>query len=239
MLKLVQHNREKKMRYHIEFNLELRKNPYPGRYIAIEGIDGSGKTTQVKRLKKYFEEQGKDVIAIREPRKTGLIGDIVQKVLTGEIEMPSTALQYLFSTDRVIHHEEVIIPALKQGKMVISDRCFWSAIVYGILDRTGGKYNFNEGKLLLISQSILSMYHQFIVPDYTFYLKISLQTALARISGKKGEKEIYEDKDKLKKLIEGYEWLYRKFANEITVIDGEKKTEEVTKEIVATISSIM
>ncbi|MEK7517308.1 MAG: dTMP kinase [Patescibacteria group bacterium] len=220
------------MKYHIDFDIELRRNPYKGKYIAFEGIDGSGKTTQVDRLVKYFKKKDKSVIDVREPRKEGLIGDIVQRVLTGKIKMSSVALQYLFSTDRVLHHEEVIIPSLKNGKVVISDRCFWSAIVYGILDRTRGRYNFEDADFLLTAHSILSMYHRFIVPDYTFYLKTSLTTALNRISKKDDLKEIYDDKNKLEQLIVGYDWLAKKFSNEITVVDGEGSVEEVTEEII-------
>lgn len=220
------------MQYHIEFDIELRQNPYKGLYIALEGVDGSGKTTQSDRLIKYFEKKGQSVLQVREPRKEGLIGDIVHKVLTGKIKMSPVALQYLFSTDRVLNHEEVIIPALKSGKVVISDRCFWSAIVYGILDRVKGRYNFENADFLLIAHSILSMYHRFIVPDDTFYLKISLATAMDRISGKDDFKEIYEDREKLKQLIVGYDWLAKKFSKEITVVEGEKKVGEVTGEIV-------
>ncbi|MBI3092936.1 MAG: dTMP kinase [Candidatus Levybacteria bacterium] len=220
------------MKYHIEFDLEFRKNPHKGLYIAVEGIDGSGKTTQVERLAQYFRSQGKTVVQTREPRKEGLIGDIVQKVLTGQQKVPSVALQYLFSTDRVLHHEDVILPALKKGKIVVSDRCFWSAIVYGILDRTRGSYNYKDADLILIAHSILSMYHRFTVPDHTFYLKVSLVTAILRIGKKDDVKEIYEDKEKLKKLIEGYEWLATKFPQEITIVDGEKSVEEVAREIV-------
>lgn len=226
------------MKYHIEFDLELRKNPYKGLYIAVEGIDGSGKTTQVEKLAEYFRSQGKTVVQTREPRKEGIIGDIVKKVLTGQQKIPSLALQYLFSTDRVLHHEDVILPALKTGKIVVSDRCFWSAIVYGILDRTDGNYDYKDANLILIAHSILSMYHQFTVPDYTFYLKISLETALLRIAQKSDVKEIYEDKEKLKKVIEGYEWLIKQFGKAITVIDGERGVEEVTSEILSGISSI-
>lgn len=223
------------MKYHVELDIELKKNPYKGLYIALEGIDGSGKTTQVEELARYFESIGKTVVRTREPRKEGLIGDIVQQVLTGKIKMPAVALQYLFSTDRVLHHEEIIIPALKASKVVISDRCFWSAVVYGILDRTGGKYDYNSADFILIAHSILSMYHQFIIPDYSFYLKIGLPTSVARISGKDDVKEIYEDKEKLKKIIGGYEWLAKKFAEEITSINGEGNVEKVTKEIVGRI----
>ncbi len=220
------------MKYHVELDIELKKNLYKGLYIALEGIDGSGKTTQTSSLAEYFKSKGKTVVQTREPRKEGLIGDIVQKVLTGKVKMLPVALQYLFSTDRVLHHEEVVIPALKQGKIVISDRCFWSAIVYGILDRTGGKYDFENVNFLLIVHSILSMYHQFTVPDYTFCLQISLATVLKRISRKDDVKEIYEDKDKLQKVIEGYEWLSKKFKNEITIVDGEGSVEKVTREII-------
>lgn len=221
------------MQYHVELDIDLKRNPYKGLYIALEGIDGSGKTTQVEELAKYFKKQGKTVVATREPRKEGLIGDIVQKVLTGKVKMSSIALQYLFSTDRVLHHDELVIPALKSGKIVITDRCFWSAVVYGILDRNAGKYDYKSANFLLMAHSILSMYHQFIIPDYAFCLRVSLATSVARISKKDDVKEIYEDREKLQRVIEGYDWLSKKFTNEITVIDGNGSVDRVTKEIVA------
>lgn len=223
------------MKYHVELDIDLKRNPYKGVYIAMEGIDGSGKTTQVEELTRYFKSKGKEVVATREPRKKGLIGDIVQKILTGKIKVSSVALQYLFSTDRVLHHEELVIPALKAGKIVITDRCFWSAIVYGILDRTGGKYDYKSADFLLIAHSILSMYHQFMVPDYTFFLDISLKTALSRVSQKKGKREIYEKEEKISKVKKGYEWLVSRFNKEIIVIDGEESVEKVTKAIVGRI----
>jgi len=223
------------MKYHLELDIDLKKNPYQGKYIAVEGIDGSGKTTQVEKITEYFKARGKNVIRTREPRKTGIIGEIAQKVLNGELKMSPLALQYLFATDRVLSQEEVIIPALKRGDIVVSDRCFWSAIVYGILDRTGGKYDYNEADFMLVVYSILSMYHRFIVPDYTFYLKIPLTTALSRLKKKDDTKEIYEDKEKLRKVMEGYDWLGEKFAREMITIDGGTPMDKVTKEIISKI----
>lgn len=225
------------MLYHVGLDIELKKNPYKGTYIALEGVDGSGKTTQVAKLAEYFRKLGKSVVATREPRKEGLIGDIVQQVLTGKLKMSAVALQYLFSTDRVLHHEDVIIPALKAGKVVISDRCFWSAIIYGVLDRTRGKYDYKDAEFLLIVHSLLSMYHQFIVPDYTFYLKVSLATALKRISSKADTLEIYENREKLQKAIEGYDWLSEKFAKEIITLNGEGSVSEVTERMIRKISN--
>lgn len=224
------------MKYNVNFDIELKKNPYPGLYIALEGIDGSGKTTQVEKLAEYYRSLGKKVTTTREPRKEGLIGDLVQKVLLGTEKVPSVSLQYLFSADRVINHEEVVLPALKKGEVVITDRCFWSAIVYGILDRTGGNYDKNDTDLLLITQSILSMYHQFTVPNYSIYLKIDLKTAMGRIKTKADEKEIYEDKNKLQKLITGYDFLQKKFKDEITVVNGAGNVADVTKKLIERIS---
>ncbi|MDP3988311.1 MAG: dTMP kinase [Candidatus Levybacteria bacterium] len=224
------------MKYHIAFDIDLKRNPYSGKYIIVEGIDGSGKTTQVEKLCEYFQKQGKEVVCTREPRKVGLIGDLIQKVLLGKTKLPPAAFQYLFSTDRVIHHQDVIIPALKAGKIVISDRCFWSAVVYGIMDKKE-EYTLDDVKHLLVAQSILSMYHQFIVPDFNFYLRISLETSVARILKKKDPKEIYEDSEKIKRAVEGYEWVVDYFKKEFTIIDGEKGVGEVTEEILSHLSS--
>ena len=226
------------MKYHIDFEIELKKNPYKGLYIVLEGTESAGKTTQVQRLAKYFESQGKKVVTTREPRKKGLIGDLVHQVLLGKLKLNPIAFQYLFSADRVLSHEEVIIPALKSGKIVISDRNFWSAVVYGVLDRTNGKYNKEIMDQLLVAQSILSFYHQFIVPDFTFYLKIPLDVSVKRLLQKKGKKEIYEETEKIEKIIKGYDFVFSNFENEIITIDGTKKIEDVTKEMVSKINLI-
>lgn len=220
------------MKYHVSFDIDFKRNPYKGTYIVIEGIDGSGKTTQVARLAKHFAEKGRKVIETREPRKdnTSLIGELIQKILHGKTDIPPVAFQYLFSADREMHHEELIVPSLKQGKCVISDRCFWSAIPYGIIDREG-KLDEKTGEYMLVAQSILSLYHQFIIPDYTFYLETPLTMAMKRLKGVHEEKEIYEDRKKLAKTIKGYNWLLQEFPKEFIVIDASKSVDEVTEEI--------
>lgn len=225
------------MKYHIDFELDLKRNSDKGLYIALEGIDAAGKTTQLTELSSYFKSKGKKVVTTREPRKEGFIGDIIHQVLLGKVKIPAKALQYLFSTDRVIHHEELILPALERGDVVISDRSFWSAVVYGILDKNEENYQVESTDQLLVAQSILSFYHQFTVPDVTFYLKIPLSESLKRMEEKHKEdtKEIYEDKNKLEKVIGGYDWLFEKFSPEITEIDGAGSIEEVRDRMIAEI----
>ena len=224
------------MKYHVSFDIDFKRNPYKGLYIVIEGIDGSGKTTQVERLTKYFNKQGKKIVTTREPRKDNksLIGELIQKILHGKTNIPPVAFQYLFSADREMHHEELIVPSLKKGNMVLSDRCFWSAIPYGIMDREG---NVDEktGAYMLAAQSILSFYHQFVIPDYTFYLDTPLATAMKRLKKANEEKEIYEDRKKLAKTIKGYDWLLQEFPKEFIVIDASKSVDAVTEEIIKSI----
>lgn len=217
----------------ISFDLEFRKNPYKGLYIAVEGIDGSGKTTQVEKLINHFKSKGRLVVATSEPRKDGsVIGKIIHEVLQSKIKIPSEALQYLYSADRVINHETVVEPALKAGKVVISHRCFWSVIPYGVLDKGISANETADTKVLFVAQGLLSMYHQFIMPDKTFYLDISVDAAMKRLSKMKKVRELYEKKEKLEKVVAGYKWLARQFPKEITVINAEQSEEAVFAQII-------
>lgn len=221
------------MKYHIDFDLELRKNPYKGLYIAVEGIDGSGKTTQVERLKDYFQKKGKPVVTTSEPRKgDSVIGKLIHQILQFKIKAPSEALQYLYSADRVINHKTVVEPALKAGKTVVSHRCFWSAVVYGVFDKGIFDYTKDETQVLFVAQGLLSMYHQFIAPDKTFYLDISVDAAMKRLIKMKKVRELYEEKEKLEKVVAGYRWLAKQFPKQITVINGERSEEEVFAQII-------
>lgn len=223
------------MKYHISFDIDFRRNTSKGLYIALEGIDGSGKTTQVERLVSALEKKGREVVHTREPRKgVGLIGKLIQDILHGKANISPVAFQYLFSADRQMHHQELILPALEAGKVVVSDRCFWSAIPYGLLD-VGEQIEKNNIQQKLVAQSILSFYHEFTVPDQTFYLDVSLDSAIERITKGDGANEIYEDRTKLKRALSGYQWLLEEFADEFTIIDANKEVDDVETEILARI----
>lgn len=219
------------MKYNVNFDIELKKNPYPGLYIALEGIDGSGKTTQVEELSKYFEGQGREVFKTHEPRREGAVGKLIHNVLQESVEVPAVSLQYLFAADRAIHQVQMIIPALESGKVVISDRTFWSSVPYGLLDKYLSEKEENPDQLLT-ALSILSMYHEFITPDAGIVLDVSVETAGERLASLSRKAEIYEKKDKLLKIKEGYDLLLEKFPEELIKVDAEKKVEKVTSEII-------
>jgi len=220
------------MKYHVEFDIQFKKNPHKGLYIVLEGINASGKNTQVVNLKKYFESQGKTVVTTDEPTHTLLVGKFVRKLITSGQQIPSSALQYLYTADRIINHETIILPALQKGKIVLASRSFWSAVVYGVMDRGGVNYTRPNADLLLVSQGILSMYHKTMLPDYTFHLDISVATALKRMKKLRRTKDIYETRDKLSQLLAGYRWLQKQFKDEFISIDAEKPIDAVTEEIV-------
>jgi len=205
------------MKYHLEFDLTFTRNTYPGKYFAFEGIDGSGKSTQASLLEKYFKDLGKDVLRTKEPTD-GEIGQLIRKVLNKKLIIPPISLQYLFCADRAVHIEEVVIPALKAGKIVISDRSLWSAITYGIVDQGVPE---NEKEHLLVSQNVMSMYGGFMIPDTTFLLDIPYEEALERVE-ERGEKEsIYDKSEKLKKIRLEYLWLSQKFPGVFSIVQGD------------------
>src|SRR4051812_38840306 len=101
------------MKYHVEFDIDFKRNPYKGVYIALEGIDGSGKTIQTEKLVEYLRSTGRDVVTTREPRKEeGILSGLIHAILFGKIKMSPVALQYLFTADRILNQEETVIPAL-------------------------------------------------------------------------------------------------------------------------------
>ncbi len=229
------------MKYQVSFNLDFRRNPYPGKLIVLEGIDGCGKTTQTELVSKRLEKLSKNVLTTKEPTREDEIGRLIHEVLQGKVKIPPAAIQYLYAADRVVHLEQVVLPALKEVKTVISDRYFWSSVAYGLADlpAQADLDSVTDKDRLLVVQSMLSFYHQFIVPDFTFYLRVAPSTANGRLAQLGRPRELYEKDSKLEKITQGYEWLVSQFPKEITVVDGEKSVEEVTEEIVSQLDQLV
>lgn len=220
------------MSYHVEFDVDLKRNAYSGRLIVLEGIDGSGKTTQVHSVVDALNKKGIKAVFTKEPTNS-VVGVLLKDVLSGKLKLPPVSFQYLFAADRAVHQEE-IIKYLKKGITVVSDRYLWSALIYGMLD-IDALDNKNDKERLMIAYSILSMYHRFLVPDFTFYLGVSTKVAMRRIAQKTQKIEIYEKEEKIEKLRKGYDWLAKKFNKEIAVIDGGRPVGVVTEEIISKI----
>jgi len=223
------------MKYHVEFDLDFKRNKYPGKFIVLEGIEASGKTTQVKLLGKKI----KGAVLTKNPTDDNEIGVFIRnKVLAGKTDMPPVSYQYLFAADRAIQQRE-IIGLLKKGKTVISDRYLWSSVAYGIADRQDLDYK-NWEEVTLVAYSALSMYHQFLFPDLTIYLDIPLEESIRRIKGSHKHTEIYDNHEMNIKIQKGYMWLIKNFPKEFTIVngDGNRNESEITDEIAKLINKI-
>lgn len=224
------------MKYKVNFQLDFKRNIYNGRYIVFEGIDAAGKTLQAEKITKLLKSQKRDVFNVHEPTRTDAIGEIIHKFLKGKTRIPPFAVQHLYVADRIYQLENLTIPLLKKGTFVVSQRCFWSSVPYGMIDRANGKIDFNSAENLLVSLSILSMYNQVLAPDITVYLKVSAKTAFDRLKKIDGH-EYYDKLPLLEQLVKGYDFLAEKFPNEFIIVDGEQNEEKVTKDIIKGLKS--
>jgi len=216
------------MQYDIHYQIEFKENPYKGRLVAIEGIDGSGKTTQVQLLCSRLTEQGYTTYCTKEPTDLPT-GKLIRQVLAGQMSMTPVGLQYLFAADRA-EHQQIFASHLEKGEIVITDRYFWSSVAYAIADMK----KIDDYYLSVFS--LLSFYNRFFIPDITFYLKVKPAIGTNRIEEMGKKREIYDHKNKLVKVEKGYEFLLQKFPEKFVMIDAEKSVEEVNEEIIRSLS---
>jgi len=224
--------KSKEIEYEVKFKQTLKRNPHKGLYVAFEGIDGAGKSVQMDRLEAYLLRKNKNPIIAYQPRREGPVGSLINQILQGNIKVPSASLQYLFTADRIIDHLDRIEPALESGKIVISHRCMWSNLPYGMIDFGISDFDNDEGRIIDVSHGLMSLYHQFIIPDITFYLRVDANTAIKRLQEKNQHLELYEKKLKLEKVAKGYDWQIKKFPEEFIIIDGEKTPVEISDEVI-------
>jgi len=195
----------------------MKDNIYSGKFIVLEGLDGSGQSTQAALLKEFLEKEKKiSVVLTKEPTNQPPIGTLIRQILKKEINVDPLTLQLLFCADRAEHLKNVIEHALKNNQWVISDRYFFSTIAYGSL-------NLNFDWLIKLNEN-------FLMPDIIFLLKVKPETCLKRIDKERGKREFFEELDKLKKVWKGYQLLTKKFSN-VKVINGEKSIKEVFSKI--------
>lgn len=196
-----------------------------GIFITFEGIDGCGKSTQCELLKDYLKDSGVDFIFVREPGGT-VIGERIREILLDKKNSqmtPRTEL-LLFEAARAQITDEVIKPALDEGKIVICDRFFDSSSAYQGKARGMGM-DF-VGDLNMAATGGLK-------PDITFFFDISAEEALAR-RGKRGEASDRIELAGLKfqeDVRQGYLEIAEKSGGRIVTIDAGQSVEEIFEEI--------
>ena len=194
----------------------------PGTFIVLDGPDGAGTTTQAKLLAERLEKEGRSVVRTAEPTD-GPIGTWIRELLRDGTMTPM-ALQILFSADRARHIETVIEPALKAGKVVLTDRYWYSTIAYA------------EAQGLDISP-LLELNKKFIQPSAVVFTLPPLSVCLERIQ-KRTEKDVFEQEEMQKKVHAAY----RRLADAdrtIAVIDTSMAKEESSAAVYEAIKRVL
>ncbi len=203
-----------------------------GIFITMEGPDGSGKSTQIDLLKKYLEETGYDVLITREPGGTTISEAIREIILNKDFTAMSPVTEMLlYASARAQLINEVVGPALEEGRAVISDRFVDSSLVYQGMARGLGVDTVYEVNKLAIGKYM---------PDVTFLLDLPAQVGISR---KKGQKELdrmeLESIDFHEKVAEGYRELAKRFPERIRTIDATLPVESISSLIKDSISAIL
>lgn len=143
---------------------------FVSKYIALEGGDGSGKSTVAAALAAHLEAIGAEVVVVREPGGTPL-GEVIRGLLLDSDSLDVWAEVFLFAAQRAELAREVIAPALDSGKWVVSDRTYYSSIAYQGRGRGLGEVEVRE-----INEKGLDG----VLPDHVFILDVDPETALGR-----------------------------------------------------------
>lgn len=203
------------------------QNTKPGMLVAIEGIDGAGKSTLARHLYQALEQNGIQAVLTKEPGGSKLGAYIRSLIQERPIPIAPKAEFLLFAADRAQHVAETIIPALMSGKIVISDRMSDSSVVY---------QGYGRGLDINFIKQINNWIMEGRMADITFYLKISPQEARRRLEERGQALSVYEEQHAfVKKLAQGFDEL---FANrsDVIILDGTLPIETLTKQAVKTIN---
>ena len=194
-----------------------------GKSITFEGIDGSGKSTQIQLLEAEFEKLGISYKTFREPGGTKLSEKIRTILLDKEnIELYSNAESLLFAAARAQLTAEQIKPAITKGEFVICDRFTDSTIAY-----QGYGRGLNINNLELIN----TIATDGLIPDITFILDIDPQKATERLKTVNPDRMEAAGIDFFKKIRQGYCQIREQNQSRCIVINGEKSQNDISKEI--------
>jgi len=184
-----------------------------GFFVCIEGLDGCGKTTQARLLVRRLRKMGYDAVYTAEPSR-GKIGSFIRRYCLHGGKRVSTVVEaLLFAADRFEHVEQEIIPALKEGKIIVSDRYVYSSLAYQ------GAAGLDLKWIEMINEHATN-------PDLAIFLDVEPETVVRRL---KPRKSVMEDLDTQRRVRK----VYVRFVEDgkLVKIDGNRSKKEVTGDI--------
>lgn len=200
-------------------------------FIAMEGLDGSGGTTQTRMLAEWLRTKGhSEVLTTSEP-STGPAGRFIRDVLNPNHEasvIGDAVLPFLFAADRRDHLDREVIPALQRGAAVITDRYYHSSLAYQ--------------SLAVGLPTVAGLNERFRAPDVTIFLDLDPETSLARIEARGETLERFEAIDRLRSIAEAYDAVLvhcRARGEHIVRIKAHGTIEEVHEAVVDAVSNTL
>ena len=202
------------------------------RFITFEGGDGAGKSTQIKALESHLKARGRSCVMTREPGGTTL-GKLIRQALleVGKQPITSPAELFLYLADRAQHVQDVILPAIDAGKIVLCDRYTDSTLAY---------QGYGRGNDLKLLRQLNEIADRRVDPDLTLLLDCPVELGLSRtarrqlkVRGGEGREDRFE-REKLEfhqRVRQGFLELARAEPKRFRVIDASRPAEEVAREI--------
>ncbi len=193
--------------------------------IAIEGIDGAGKTTISRFLRDELEKRGFSVVLLKEPTD----GEYGRKIKEAEKRFEPEEELKLFLLDRKENVEKNVLPALKDGKVVIMDRYYISSMAYQ------GARGLDMDEIRRMNEEVAPK------PDLVVILDVSPQEGLRRI-GKRGDRTIFEEESYLAEVRENFlkiGEMWSETTRDVKIINAERELEEVKKDVLDAVLRVL
>lgn len=206
-----------------------------GKFITFEGIDGSGKSTQLRMLASELRVRGLNVLTTMEPGGTPLGRRLRESFLETEETVAPLAELLLFAADRAQHVELLLKPSLDEGKIVISDRYADATFAY-----QGAGRGFSE---TLVNQ-IIKIATNGLKPDLTLFFDVSIEKALMRTdlrneAGEKKNRMDLETREFYNRVRDAYLKIAAKETKRFKVIDGNGSVGEVHKQVLEIVNKFL
>jgi dTMP kinase len=195
-----------------------------GRFVVFEGLDGSGKTTQMARLNKRLSGIGIDAVTTCEPTN-GPVGTLIRQMLTGQIVTDPRTLAALFAADRTDHlvtPDTGVAALVKKGRTVLCDRYYFSSYAYHARDMA-----------LKWVITLNAVNAQIMRPDLTLFIDVAPKTCLERIRAGRKHLDLFEKIDILTQVRDNYFAAFERLKDHetVVVVDGNASEEEVEQAI--------
>lgn len=200
-----------------------------GFFITFEGADGCGKTTQSEKVQEYLENLGYEVVWTREPGSKGLGQNIRQLLLHYDGDVAPMCEAFLFLADRAQHIENLIKPAISQGKIVICDRHTDSTIAY---------QGYGRGEDIEQLKYLNNLATAGLKPDLTLVFDVSTEIAQTRVGSEKDRMES-AGIEFHKKVREGYLKIAEQEPQRVKIIDANNSIDEVFEETKRIINGLL